>query len=506
MSSRNTHNCSLLLIFFGSLLVFTAGCNGSTHESPRTTQAAIIEIRLPEQHGSPQRPAIEFKHDMHVKELEQEGCQACHRVDPDGKQSPRLNISIGLDDWEDFMNSYHGICSGCHEKRRAEKMATGPDPEACGDCHVRQPQAVSMRIEMKFNYSLHYRHILAEKEKCENCHHIYNEKLKQLENKRDTESACKDCHKEKDQGNILSWRNAAHTDCISCHLAKTAKKQKTGPTACIGCHDLQSRKKIKKLPEIPRLKRNQPDKIWVQTSGTKSNLVAFDHEAHERLTSSCSSCHHDTLKPCGECHTLTGSEKGAGVTLEQAHHSPTSEYSCVGCHLKVTTKSECSDCHHAMRKPPGKQACLTCHNGPPPESAPEKPPEQLFTPVQLGGLPEPSKDVFPEKLVIKIEGRENYQPTQFPHLKITKKLYEQAVMSKLANRFHGRVETLCAGCHHYSPLGIKQPPCKSCHGVMPDPLKDKPASLAAYHVQCIFCHQQIGHKAQGCTDCHKKAL
>jgi predicted CXXCH cytochrome family protein len=75
--------------------------------------------------------------------------------------------------------------------------------------------------------------------------------------------------------------------------------------------------------------------------------------------------------------------------------------------------------------------------------------------------------------------------------------------SKLASRFHGDVETLCAGCHHHSPVGTRPSPCKSCHEKASHPTEDRPGLFTAYHRQCLGCHQQMG-QPQGCTDCHEK--
>jgi hypothetical protein len=449
---------------------------------------------------------VEFQHAKHVKALEKEGCRECHLVDEKSKkQSPRLKQEINLEDREEFAETYHGACIDCHQKRMMERASAGP--EDCGDCHLPRQPARSLRMSMKFDYSLHYRHVEAQKEKCEKCHHIYNEKLKKLEYKKDTESACSDCHLDVDQEKNLSWRNAAHTNCISCHLENEAAKQKTGPTACTGCHDQVDRKKIKQLEKVPRLKRKQPDRVWILTPEAKFNRVAFDHQAHEPQTFNCSTCHHWTLKPCRECHSLEGSKEGDWVALEKAQHHHDSEYACVGCHKREAEKKECIGCHHMMMPPPGQAACGVCHSGPTPEKGPkttkELPPEELFAEVKLAPLPAHSKEDLPEKLAIDIPGKE-YQPTQFPHHKIVKKLDELARKSKLANRFHRKPEFMCYGCHHHSPAGQRPPPCKSCHGNAAHPVKDLPMLKSAYHRQCIGCHQRINHKAQGCTDCHKK--
>ena len=37
------------------------------------------------------------------------------------------------------------------------------------------------------------------------------------------------------------------------------------------------------------------------------------------------------------------------------------------------------------------------------------------------------------------------------------------------------------------------------------PTADKPGLTAAYHRQCIGCHQAMAIRKTGCTDCHAKA-
>jgi formate-dependent nitrite reductase cytochrome c552 subunit len=94
-----------------------------------------------------------------------------------------------------------------------------------------------------------------------------------------------------------------------------------------------------------------------------------------------------------------------------------------------------------------------------------------------------------------------YGPADLPHRRIVERLDRATRSDKLAARFHGGIDTLCAGCHHHSPVGARPPKCVSCHAADNDPTQDRPGLKAAFHRQCIECHQQM-EIATGCTDCH----
>jgi hypothetical protein len=353
---------------------------------------------------------------------------------------------------------------------------------------------------MAFDASLHARHALAYPEKCDACHHIYDEVQRKLTYQKGTEEACRSCHGAVDVERTLSLANAAHNDCVSCHLARSRAQQKGGPVLCVGCHDGGALQAIERLKEVPRLLRGQPDRVWITAVDARSKLVAFDHQAHELRASSCSACHHRTLKACKQCHTLTGVVGGAGVTMAQAYHLSSSDYSCVGCHAASARDAACSGCHSTLGQPPGERACAVCHRGPLPSADPVKESPPIAMPVSLDGLPV-SSDEFPETVVI--DGLvDSYQASRLPHAKIVGKLDAGIRESPLAGRFHGSTEQLCTGCHHHSPAGTRPPPCRACHGLKPDATTDKPGLQVAYHRQCVGCHIEMRIPKQGCTDCH----
>ncbi len=503
MSRTESYFKSLVACLLAGLLFIPAGCE-TEQPQPRIVGSDNIVLAWPDSFDPRQRPPVEFPHAKHAGQPNQLGCNECHLTDANGGLNPRLKYPLDISDSDAYTSDYHDLCIGCHQERLDEGKITGPVD--CGQCHSHKSPPVTRWTEMHLDYSLHYRHIKSMGNNCESCHHCYDEDQKRLYYKKGEENSCEDCHQDTDQGNTLSWKNAAHTQCVGCHLQRKEHEQKAGPSECAGCHDQQERAKIEKLEKVPRLDRKQPDRVWICNESASSGSVPFNHEVHEHLTSSCSTCHHHTMKSCDECHTPAGDPSGGGITLYQAYHMPNSALSCVGCHQKETSKAGCAGCHKQMEAPPGEHSCTICHSGPPADKVSGEPPAELFNQVRLNDLPKASENAFPENIVLDIAGEE-YKPARFPHLKMVEKLDRLARDSKLAARFHGSTNTLCSGCHHHMlPNQVQPSSCRSCHGNKPNPLLDIPDIKAAYHRQCLDCHQSMGiKKAMGCTDCHEKA-
>lgn len=123
-----------------------------------------------------------------------------------------------------------------------------------------------------------------------------------------------------------------------------------------------------------------------------------------------------------------------------------------------------------------------------------------------------------KEIKIKVLERQ-FEPAQFPHLDIIKKLVDISNKNKLANYFHKDLQTLCEGCHHQSPAEAEAqkdapPYCRNCHAVAPDLQNlQKVRLLTAYHNQCMGCHDAMklekGSKLRSkegdrCADCHKR--
>lgn len=488
--------------------VAPGGCRRPAAQAEREVGPGVMVLRMPSALGKMRRPPVEFDHDRHTAK---DGCKTCHFVDRVGSLSPKfLRVNDGQSASK-LMDHYHDQCQGCHKRR-------GEGARGCGECHAKRPRTRSTRLAMAFDYRLHYRHVreLGGKKSCESCHHFFDKTQQKLIYEKGTESNCRDCHGARDKGRALSLRNAVHRDCVSCHLKRTAAKQKSGPVLCVGCHDAKHRAEIRKhaqeltVPRLelaysPRVKRRQPNKTWLYAPGAKAKVVAFDHRAHEPRVPFCSSCHHATLAACKSCHTQQGAKKGGGVTLVTAYHDKTAQQSCVGCHRAETGKKGCAGCHRVASAEPSKRACGVCHNGPLPGTASGALPTTFPAAVKLGPLPQYSKTDYPQNVVIK-GLMKVYGPSKMPHGLIVSRLEKLIRKSKLAQQFHGQTRMVCAGCHHHSPVGKRPAACGSCHGPKGHSTQDKPGLKAAYHRQCMACHKKMGlGRLNKCTSCHKPA-
>ena len=71
----------------------------------------------------------------------------------------------------------------------------------------------------------------AEIEECNECHHVYDDDGKLVEDESSEDQRCSDCHEEKASGRRLALMKAFHTNCKGCHQEK-----KNGPLMCGQCH------------------------------------------------------------------------------------------------------------------------------------------------------------------------------------------------------------------------------------------------------------------------------
>ena len=294
---------------------------------------------------------------------------------------------------------------------------------------------------------------------------------------------------------------------------------------CAGCHDPKQQALFEKPVEVPRMERNQPDALLVKSTPKDKPLpenagrmmpVPFDHKAHEGYNSTCQGCHHASLQRCADCHTIQGDDAGKQVRLAQAMHQRDASASCIGCHAKQQALPECAGCHSSdavARASASDASCKTCHMAiqaanPHPDDAEEAKAvaENLLAARQpvTGVLP---VDQIPETVTIKILA-DIYEPAVVPHRKIVLSLAKKIEGNRLAGYFHTDLATLCQGCHHNSPASEKPPQCGSCHGRTSEPLNlTRPGLMAAYHQQCIQCHDKMGLEkpaSRECTACHAK--
>ncbi len=131
-------------------------------------------------------------------------------------------------------------------------------------------------------------------------------------------------------------------------------------------------------------------------------------------------------------------------------------------------------------------SCQTCHAcETPTKSNPcliPCPREKMITVYQL---PEQSPDII---VLDKMKSREDlYEPVQFTH----------RLHAEMAGMSGG-----CAMCHHYNPPG-NVVPCSDCHSAERKREDiSTPDLKAAFHRQCMDCHQQWSEKVE-CKSCHE---
>jgi hypothetical protein len=521
-------------IFFIAVLVvfFTSGVQGVeevSNDSP-LMRADVITIDALKSLGDLEQPPVVFLHDLHTDAVEKQNkdCSACH-LSEENRQSPKFK-RLKDTSRQQVMDIYHLDCMQCHKEIRKAGEKAGP-VEKCGQCHRGKPKAVSDRELIAFDKSLHFRHTEAAKDKCERCHHQYDEVTKKLFYAKEKEGSCVYCHKQQTEENRISMRLASHLSCIQCHRETLAKKktmaqakdQKAGPIKCSGCHAEQQLQLIKKIKDVPRMKRNQPDVVLIQAvqiDGNKKgapstilmNAVPFDHKSHEKYNNTCRVCHHADLNTCSSCHSVAGKKEGNYVRSEQAMHQLDSDRSCLGCHGSRQSKPSCAGCH-AFRPIESKQQtsyCVQCHAKPPQRSTANQKPEQLARMMLKSrkAMTDTYRDEdIPETVTIK-DLSDQYEPVYFPHRRIVRRLVTEIKNDKLAQYFHSQKGTICQACHHNSPATKKPPRCYSCHG---KPFNEveilRPGMKGAYHQQCLGCHQQMGIKkpdSLNCVECHKE--
>jgi hypothetical protein len=501
------------------------------------TQVDTIVIDTLARFGAKDKPPVSFPHDLHTQALakHQKDCFTCHlkeSVPPSaaaGQAAPsKERMSIKFKRLKDttpreVRGIYHENCIGCHTGMAGKGDESGP--VICGECH-RASGARPDRQPAGMDNSLHYRHTKATQNKCETCHHAYDEKAKKLFYAKGQEGTCRYCHQKETVENRISMPLASHLSCVECHRLGKEKKAESGPVTCAGCHDSKEQMKIKKVAPVPRMERQQPDVVLVKALGKgenaeapRMNPVPFDHKSHEGYSDTCRACHHAGLSACNSCHALGKPLKdGNYVKLDRAMHQGGVESSCIGCHQAKQQARECAGCHVFMPKGLGEQsdACLKCHMKPPADAPawPKTAEEEKGWAGKLLQSRQPVKGTYPqaeipENVVIK-DLVDRYEQVILPHRKIVSGLVERMNGSKQASRlaayFHNNAGTVCQGCHHYSPESQKPPKCANCHG---NPFDEgnlmKPGLLGAYHQQCMGCHDSMGiEKPKECVECHKE--
>ncbi len=486
-------------------------------------RADVIKIDSMTVFGRLEKSPVEFLHDAHTEALarKKKDCSACH-LSKNNRIFPKFKRFANTDKTE-VMNLYHKACISCHGEMALAQEKSGPVD--CEDCHNGRQKYRSSRRSIGFDKALHYAHSKNSGDKCEKCHHAYNQTKKELFYDKGKEGTCRYCHGDKTEDNRIAMREASHLACINCHLNTPVTEQINPPRNCAGCHDPIEQQKIKAQADIPRMNRNQPDIVLIKADlktpkaevrRNRMNFVPFDHKGHEASNDTCRVCHHASLQACTACHTLDGSSNAPiapkAVILERAMHKIDSTRSCQGCHEAAKQDKNCAGCHAriSQRLSTSDEACIQCHSIPIqnlPLSATEQDEKALTRSTLLSTkrMTEAyAQDDIPEVVRIQRISKE-YEAVDMPHRQIVNALVMRIKDNPLSDYFHTGKDTICQGCHHHSPASPKPPQCTNCHFERWDAYTpSKPAILGAYHQQCMGCHKQMDiEKAVGCTECHK---
>ena len=357
--------------------IYGTGVTGAvTAGASDRERADVITIDSMAAFGRLEKAPVEFLHDAHTKALAPKNldCTACHPT-KNNRVYPKF---MRFEDTgrKEVMNIYHKGCIACHGEMRLAKEKTWP--VECDDCHAGEENYRSSRQSMGFDKSLHYTHSRNADNKCEKCHHAFDETKKELFYDKGREGTCRYCHEDQTIDNRISMREASHLGCINCHLDTPADEQINPPLTCAGCHDPIEQQKIKKRTDIPRMNRNQPDMVLLKSAlrspgadekRIRMNLVPFNHKAHEDFNDNCRVCHHSSMQTCSECHAPAGSPPASGIeapSLESAMHKADSRRSCQGCHNAGKQDQSCAGCHApiGLNREVREEACIKCHSIP----------------------------------------------------------------------------------------------------------------------------------------------
>ena len=524
-------------------------------------RADVVTIDAMAKDGNLELPAVTFLHDQHTKALEAAGkdCSSCHRPLREGEKAYSFAF-MGSDQarGDALKTLYHTNCIGCHTEMKGAAK-TGPQEGECRSCHAGAPAVSSDRQDIGLDKVMHYKHIASSHIKyegsdknCGVCHTEYDPEKKETVWAKGKEDSWRASYLTVDAKAAALKANPdaldasgrriadqptleqyAHQTCVNCHIAVAAIPQATsGPISCAGCHSPAAQaafaaESAKIADTIPRLERGQDDSVLMMPPADKEREykgmmrpVSFNHKVHESAVMDCRSCHHKKIDSCSTCHSLEGKKEGNFVPLSQAMHSSSAKQSCVGCHNIQKQQPSCAGCHVTAPVRLSQDSCSSCHSTPVGIDAAEaesgsllaldKDSQKALSQATVAeraskGVSTYSREDIPETVTIGILSKD-YEPSKFPHRKIVETLLDRQKNNRMAAAFHTDVATLCQGCHHNSPPSKTPPKCVSCHGVDMAPSVGSLLPLkAAYHQQCITCHERMNQKplATECADCHK---
>ena len=509
---------ALAVVCFGAMSTAWAAADSGKAQTVRAVDVIFIDTIA--QFKALETTKAVFQHDLHVTALASQGkdCAACHLSTKDGKMSAKF-MRLEDKDANSLKLLYHEKCISCHteQKSTAANKKAAPKEGECKRCHEASANYVSTRQAFAYGASMHDKHVRSplikgkdQARNCAVCHH--NAQAGQ-------EDSCRVCHSS--GKGIRPWYSeVGHSSCVSCHLS-VRKEAKNAPVNCAGCHSAEALAAQAISKDVPQPKRGQPESTIMfpvsqktATPNAAMKPVVFDHKIHESKIAGCRTCHHVRIGTCTTCHTAEGSEAGYNVNLERAMHREDSARSCVGCHNQQLKKPECAGCHGFIQPVRGQAFCATCHTDVPglndknfaqgiagKLAAAEKR-ELAASTIKAKEYAVPDLEKMPD--VVNIDSlKDQYGPTEFNHkAHLEAYLAGQIEDNKLASAFHTSPATLCVGCHHNSPPSLTPPKCASCHGKTIDAkFPNRPTLKAAYHLQCMGCHERMKVEPVAKTDC-----
>jgi hypothetical protein len=361
------------------------------------------------------RMLIGFDHSLHGRHVKACGdeCVTCHRVYEEDQKPSSCRDCHGaktVDRRPSMRAISHERCLGCHIRKEAEEVATGPLD--CAGCHdaarvaavkffadaprldANQPDITLLQpgkgdagtARMSTVIFDHKAHEAA----CTNCRACHHESLR----------ACRECHTMagSTEGGGVTLEAAMHNpasehSCLGCHGAKKAGSQ------CAGCHETIEKETLpedscsfchngpppgaeakeirlpaaggrgfsladSEIPETITIDRlstrfgpaNFPHRKIIEilrAGAAESGVAAHFHGGEDTL---CAGCHHNS--PAGERPPLCGSCHGKPCD-ERAIHMPgligAYHLQCMGCHveMKLDNLLSCTACHTAKASETG---------------------------------------------------------------------------------------------------------------------------------------------------------
>ena len=240
----------------------------------------------------------------------------------------------------------------------------------------------------------------------------------------------------------------------------------SGPVLCVGCHDATA----PKLDQAARGRAAPRCEASRTLSGSPTRAVRCRRwcpsttSATSRQAQSCSELPpQNLLKRAPSATRSAASRRAAAWIPREAFHRTPAAPSCVGCHRKQAMAAGCAGCHQASAPTsPSKPAC----------SLPRGPRLRRRTrctaatsgPTTPASSPCRQPPTTSRRGRHRRAGRSHTSRRSCPTARSSSGSTLPFGRARLAGRFHGNVEALCAGCHHHSqPVGERPPPCRSCH-------------------------------------------